>query len=305
MISFHDPNHAPYYTVFVGDGDSSYYRAVVNENIYGPTVSISNENCVGRIQKRMGTRLRKIVQNNKGVKLSDGKSVSGKGRLTLKIIDSFMCVGIALWSNKNNLAEMQRRPWLSWITMLPLMIPLATTCVLLVRIPDVSFRWTRPLVRTPTYFIRTPYQRGHGSGDACQNALTQNGIECIHAMLWKIVPKRRYAGEAAYVLAVALTAGYFNDGQLAFNYSIYKTLGISNPCESSATTWHRPPHTSDGRVLQQRSVKDKEKRHKEVEDAFQKQEGTTYKSSKFLDTQTRPQRLCKHCKLHVICDTHT
>jgi len=134
----------------------------------------------------------------------------------------------------------------------------------------------------------------------CQNALTQNGLECIHAMLWKIVPKRQYAGEAAYVLAVALTAGYFNDGQLAFNYSIYKTLGISTPCESSATTWHRPPHTSDGRVLQQRSVKDKEKRHKEVEDAFQKQEGTTYTSSKFLDTQTRPQRLCKHCKLHVI-----
>ena len=91
MISFHDPNHAPYYTVFVGDGDSSYYRAVVNENMYGPTVSISNENCVGRIQKRMGTRLRKIVQNNKGVKLSDGKSVSGNGRLTLKIIDSFKC----------------------------------------------------------------------------------------------------------------------------------------------------------------------------------------------------------------------
>lgn len=38
--------------------------------------------CVGDIQKRVGTRLRRLKKDLKGVKLSDDKPIGGKGRLT-------------------------------------------------------------------------------------------------------------------------------------------------------------------------------------------------------------------------------
>lgn len=43
---------------------------------------IGKEECVGHIQKRMGAALRNFKKKNKGVKLSDGKSVGGARRLT-------------------------------------------------------------------------------------------------------------------------------------------------------------------------------------------------------------------------------
>jgi len=43
--------------------------------------------CVGHVQKRLGIRLRKIRNNFKGKKLVDGKILSGRGRLTDKIMN--------------------------------------------------------------------------------------------------------------------------------------------------------------------------------------------------------------------------
>ena len=42
---------------------------------------------MGHIQKRMGTALRELKRKNKGMKLNDGKTIGGKGRLTNVIID--------------------------------------------------------------------------------------------------------------------------------------------------------------------------------------------------------------------------
>ena len=38
---------------------------------------VNKEECVGHIQKRLGTALRKLVTESKGIKLADGKGVSG------------------------------------------------------------------------------------------------------------------------------------------------------------------------------------------------------------------------------------
>ena len=42
--------------------------------------------CVGHVQKRMGSRLRNLRKSLKGQVLSDGKKISGKGRLSDKVI---------------------------------------------------------------------------------------------------------------------------------------------------------------------------------------------------------------------------
>lgn len=61
--------------------------------------------CVGHVQKRLGTRLRILVKQHKGT-LS---SLSGKGKLTDKTINSVQkYYGMAICSNKNNLSAMEK-----------------------------------------------------------------------------------------------------------------------------------------------------------------------------------------------------
>ena len=74
-------NRGLWYTNLIGDGDSkSYLEIVANDPYSGMTVQ--KLEFVGHFQKHVGARLRKLKSENKG-KLSDGKLLSGKGRLTL------------------------------------------------------------------------------------------------------------------------------------------------------------------------------------------------------------------------------
>ncbi|KAK6994189.1 forkhead box protein k1 [Biomphalaria glabrata] len=65
------------YTYYLGDGDSSSYKKVVNSKPYGEK-PIEKLECVGHDQKKCGTRLRQLVNENKGQKLDDGKGISGQ-----------------------------------------------------------------------------------------------------------------------------------------------------------------------------------------------------------------------------------
>ena len=58
------------------------------------------ELCIGHIQKRVGTRLRKLKCPNTKTVLSDGKKLSGQGRLTEKFINKLQnYYGIAIRSS--------------------------------------------------------------------------------------------------------------------------------------------------------------------------------------------------------------
>jgi hypothetical protein len=98
------------YTTFVGDGDSSSFGRVKEalEKKFGTAYEIKKEECVGHVQKRLGTALRKYKNDRKGKKLSDGKTVGGKGRLTDKVIDKMQnYYGKAIRGNKGNLEGMK------------------------------------------------------------------------------------------------------------------------------------------------------------------------------------------------------
>ena len=77
------------YVEFVGDGDSGCFGAVreVCEKEYGGEYVVRKEECVGHVQKRMGTGLPEYKRKNRGRKLRDGKTVGGSNRLTDKVID--------------------------------------------------------------------------------------------------------------------------------------------------------------------------------------------------------------------------
>lgn len=197
--------HSLRYTTFIGDGDSSAYRSVVKANVYGESVHITKENCVGHIQKRMGTRLRSLLTENKGQKLSDGKSLSGRGRLTHKVIDSFQVFyGIALRTHKGNLSQMQQ----------------ATQAILChyYSTPDkpnhdncpkgedswckyqsdlvtgqVTYRYPKYPLPEAVVEKLTPLFLELSSEKllkTCLKGLTQNANESLHSMLWKLVSKK-------------------------------------------------------------------------------------------------------------------
>ena len=87
--------HGLYYTKFFGDGDSKSYSSV--KDIYSDVgVDVTKYECIGHVQKRMGTALRKLKKEK--------KCLGGKRRLTDRIIDKIHnYYGIAIRQNIGNI----------------------------------------------------------------------------------------------------------------------------------------------------------------------------------------------------------
>ena len=102
------PQHNLRFTGYIGDGDSNSYPSVVATAPYGD-IQIKKFECIGHIQKRMGNRLRNFRKRLKSQLLSDGKKISGKGRLTDKVINKMQnYYGLAIRQNVNQLYAMKK-----------------------------------------------------------------------------------------------------------------------------------------------------------------------------------------------------
>lgn len=88
------------YTEFYGDGDSKSYNRV--KGVYQDAgIEVEKKECIGHVQKRVGTALRKLKRDNPGL--------GGKGKLTDSQIDKLQnYYGIAIRSNVGNLAGMKK-----------------------------------------------------------------------------------------------------------------------------------------------------------------------------------------------------
>ncbi len=92
-----------HYKWMVSDGDSKAHSAV--EDIYGENCKVEKLDCVGHVQKRMAKHLMKLKATNKS-KLSDGKTIGGKGRLTEgKIKQLQKYYGLAIRQNTSKKAN--------------------------------------------------------------------------------------------------------------------------------------------------------------------------------------------------------
>ncbi|GFV67908.1 uncharacterized protein TNCV_1646031, partial [Trichonephila clavipes] len=83
---------------------------------YGDDYLIQKIECVGHVQKRMGTRLMKLkLVYSKKKELSDGKTIGGKGRLTDSLIDKLAhYYGNAIRCNSTSVKEMRKAIWAVW-----------------------------------------------------------------------------------------------------------------------------------------------------------------------------------------------
>ena len=100
------------YTTYIGDGDSKGYSAVLEADPYGPNHPVQKEECIGHVQKRVGTGLRKLKKDLKGKKLDDGKPIGGAGRLSDHLIDMLQTYyGMAIREHSKDLQGMARAIW--------------------------------------------------------------------------------------------------------------------------------------------------------------------------------------------------
>ena len=67
---------------YVGDGDSKTYTGIIKAAPYGKT-EVTKKECVDRVQKRIGTRLRACKKKH---------GLGDRGKLTGKLIDQLVCV---------------------------------------------------------------------------------------------------------------------------------------------------------------------------------------------------------------------
>lgn len=59
--------HRLRYRPYIGDGDSSSYSRVVNEAPYGVLLPVPKAECCVHVTRRMGTGLRTLIKENKGI----------------------------------------------------------------------------------------------------------------------------------------------------------------------------------------------------------------------------------------------
>ncbi|GFU28571.1 uncharacterized protein TNCV_467801 [Trichonephila clavipes] len=98
-----------------GDGDTKTFNALSENKPYGDDYLIQKIECVGHVQKRMGTRLMKLKLVYIKKKLSDGKTIGGKGRLTDSLIDKLAhYYSNAIRCNSTSVKEMRKAIWAVW-----------------------------------------------------------------------------------------------------------------------------------------------------------------------------------------------
>ncbi|GFV66129.1 uncharacterized protein TNCV_5073311 [Trichonephila clavipes] len=97
------------YSNYIGDGDTKTFNALSEIKPYGNDHLIQKIECVGHMQKIMGTRLRKLKIVYDKNKLSDGKTIGRKGRLTDSLIDKLVhYYGNGIRRNSTSVKEMRK-----------------------------------------------------------------------------------------------------------------------------------------------------------------------------------------------------
>jgi hypothetical protein len=186
--------------------------------------------CVGHVQKRMGTRLRKLKSSWVDKSLRDGKKIGGKGRLTDTQIDSIQnYYGNAIRGNKKDFKGMREAVWAIYFHKLSTDDkPMHNLC------KDNWCPYKKAAANNKLYKhqnnlpeavmdIIKPIFRDLSHPDIlkkCLEGYTQNANESVNSTIWKICPKHKYHGLKAVTIGVGIATLLFNDGSKALEAPI-------------------------------------------------------------------------------------
>lgn len=180
----------------------------------------------------------------RGLKLSDGKSLSGRGRLTDAAIDKLQTYyGLAIRRNVGNLEEMRKAVWATYFHMASSdkkpchgLCPKGpgTWCAY-----NKSVQEGKPFVHKdtlppPVLNILKPIYRPHSQPELlakCLHGRTQNPNESFNDMVWKHAPKNVFVGLKTLKIATLDAVLTFNDGNTA-RTKVLETCGL-NPGDNT------------------------------------------------------------------------
>ena len=281
------------YTTFLGDGDSKSFSSVSQVSSY----PVSKIDCVGHVQKRLGTRLRNLVKKEK---FADGSRLGGKGKLTKARIDSMQnYFGQAIRLHSHDLDGMQT----------------AVKAILYHSVdnenreeqhqycPKGKDSWCKfqkdKVNGTNTYksdnclsanFLSKlkPTFDDLSSTDLlsrCLDGYTQNTNESLHGMIWSRCPKTKSFGMQQVQFAVSSAVCEFNSGA-KFHTSLLELMDVP---PGTYTTLYCAELDKQRVYHSERKSKDRfRKRRKQlrrqrkgIQDTHVQAEGTTYESGQF------------------------
>ncbi|GFT92844.1 uncharacterized protein TNCV_740161 [Trichonephila clavipes] len=202
------------YTQYLGDGDSKGFLTIKEAKVYGDT-EVKKLECVGHVQKRMGTRLRNILKMSKGIKLSDGKNISGHGRLTLKEVDSIQhYYGLAIRKNLSSVEDVKRAIWAIYFHKLSTEDnPQHALC------PLVNF------IESEKKVFRDLTEKDLLK--KCLHGRTQNPNESFNKCIWERIPKTVFVGIETLKFGVMDAVICFNDEYVS-RIKVFEALGIKS-----------------------------------------------------------------------------
>ena len=270
------------YTTFVGDSDSSSFGRVKEalHALHGDSYEITKEECVGHVQERLGSALRKYENIMKGKKLSDGKGVGGKVRLIDKVIDNIQnYYGKAIRENKGNLKGMQKS--ISAIQNHMIKSEKLSLKKQHENCPKSTDTWCKywkdkhdkTNLHNENNWLPEVFMKERQpifsrlSSDAllnrCLQGMTQNQNEAANGMLWclKRCLKTRFCLVRRVRIAVCETVAVFNTGA-GSKAAVMKLCGITSPGAQTIKAFREQDRVRVKAAAKKISVKYRERRRK-------------------------------------------
>jgi len=206
------------YAFYIGNGDSKTYKGIVDGKPYDALV-VTKKECIGHVQKRVGTRLRNLKKQV--------KNLGGRGKLTGKLIDELsIYYGLAIRRNCDSVEAMRNDIWATLYHKISTdENPQHQKCPIG---PDSWCTWQqataantlhiynhKPPMSTEIFnAIQKIYQdlTTEDLLSRCLGGYTQNSNESFNSIVWTIAPKSISSGKKILDIAVDIAAILFNEG---------------------------------------------------------------------------------------------
>lgn len=288
------------YVKYLGDGDTKTFLEISKAQPYGD-LKVEKLECIGHVQKRMGTRLRKLKQQLRGEKLPDGKTVGGKGRLTDKLIDKLtVYYGNAIRSNTHSLKSMREAVWATYCHMcstdaepMHMFCPkgLESWCAFQKHVANGKDKTEFQHKPSIPIEVMKSMKKVYADLSApnllkrCLTGKTQNPNESFNSVIWKFCPKTSGCGRTIVEIAVYEAIICFNEGHSG-RLQTLKQLGIqpglftvNESVKADLLRVKTAEKRADMQTLEARRCKRMAEKSKNEQ--LQQKEGITYKPGEF------------------------
>lgn len=220
------------YQYYIGDGDSKTFKGILDAKPYDD-IDVQKKECIDHVQKRMGTRLRNIKKQTKGL--------GGKGKLTGKLIDELsIYYGLAIRRHHESVEKMREAIWATLYHKISTdENPQHDKC------PPGEDSWCswqkakatgtldehkhKPPMSEIVFSAVKPIYEELTSDDLltrCIGGFTQNSNESFNSVVWSMAPKTVSSGKNILDIAANMAVCTYNDG-LSSIMEIMKAMGMS------------------------------------------------------------------------------